>query len=219
MRWSWPNTDRAVFAGKPGTPSSSSCEAARKRSAEPKCCRIARRRAGSDPVDRVEDRLEGARVALLPVERDREPVGLVADPLEQLQPGVVTVEQDRLRPTRHEHLLLPLRQRDHGDPRQPRRRLHRLEGRRQLPLAAVDHDEVRDGREALVVPPGVARVAQAREAAGDHLPHRREVVLAVEPSDRERAVVRLLRLGVDEHRHRGDDVAALQVRDVEALDP
>ena len=31
--------------------------------------------------------------------------------------------------------------------------------------------------------------------------------------------MRLLRLGVDEHRHRGDDVTPLQVRDVEALDP
>ena len=40
---------RAVFAGSPGTASSSSCEAARKRSAEPKCCRIARRRAGPMP--------------------------------------------------------------------------------------------------------------------------------------------------------------------------
>jgi hypothetical protein len=58
-----------------------------------------------------------------------------------------------------------------------------------------------------------------REAPGDHLSHRREVVLAVEPFHGERSVVRLLRLGVDEHRHRGDDVAALEVRDVEALDP
>ena len=154
-----------------------------------------------------------------PVVRDREAVRLVADPLQELQPGVVPVEQDRLRAARDEHLLLALRERDHRHPRQAGGRLHRLERRRELPLAAVDHDEVRDRREALVVAVGIACVTQPREAPRDHLPHRREVVLAVEAPDRERPVVRLLRLRVDEHGHRGDDVAPLQVRDVEALDP
>src|SRR5437588_854333 len=40
---------RAVLAGMPGTPSSSSWLAARKRSAEPKCCSSARRRTGPTP--------------------------------------------------------------------------------------------------------------------------------------------------------------------------
>jgi hypothetical protein len=62
VRWSWPNTDRAVFAGSPGTASSCSCDAARKRSAEPKCCRIARRRAGPMP-SRVSKIDSNARVS------------------------------------------------------------------------------------------------------------------------------------------------------------
>ena len=72
----------------------------------------------------------------------------------------------------------------------PCRRLHRLERRRQLPLATVDHDEVRHRREALVVPARSPASRKPCEAAGDHLPHRGEVVLAVEPLDRERPVVR-----------------------------
>src|SRR5205814_1260064 len=65
----------------------------------------------------VEDRLEAARVAALAVEADREPVRLVADPLQQLQARVVRVEPDRIRPAGDEHLLDPLRERDHGDTR------------------------------------------------------------------------------------------------------
>ena len=72
-----------------------------------------------DALQRVEDRPERARIPLLPVERDREAMRLVADALEQLQPGIVAVEQDRLRTAGHEHLLLALRERDDGDARQP----------------------------------------------------------------------------------------------------
>ena len=153
------------------------------------------------------------------MKRDREPVRLVADALQELQPGVVPIEQDRLRTTGNEYLLLTLRERDDGNARKARCRLDRLERRRQLPLAAVDHDEVRHCGEALVEAAGIEAVAEAREPTRDDLPHRGEVVLAVEPAHRERAVVSLLRLGVDEHRHRGDDVTPLQVRDVEAFDP
>ena len=112
VRWSWPKTARAVFAGSPGTASSSSCEAARKRSAEPKWLQDRAPAGRPDALQRVEDRRERARVTLLPVERDREPVRLVADALEQLQPGIVPVEQDRLRAAGHEHLLLALREGD-----------------------------------------------------------------------------------------------------------
>ena len=103
----------------------------------------------------------------LPVKRDREPVRLVADALQQLEPRVVPIEQDRLRAAGNEHLLLPFRERDDGDARQARRRLDRLERRRQLPLAAVDHDEVRHCREALVVAARLGAVAQAREPTRD----------------------------------------------------
>src|SRR4051794_35361970 len=53
---------------------------------------------GPDSLERVEDRLARLRVAPLAVEADREPVGLVADALQELQPGGVVPQQDRLRP-------------------------------------------------------------------------------------------------------------------------
>ena len=64
----------------------------------------------------------------------------------------------------------------------------------------------------------VALVQVVAEAAGEHLLHRREVVLAVEGLDLEAAVVGALRQAVLHHHHRRDDLGALQVRDVEALD-
>ena len=87
------------------------------------------------------------------------------------------------------------------------------------PLPAVDHDEVRDLREALVVALGRRRVPQPGESPRDDLRHRSEVVLPLEPAHGERPVVRSALLCVDEHRHRRDDLAALDVRHVEALDP
>ena len=57
-------------------------------------------------------------------------------------------------------------------------RLHRRERRRQLPLAAVDDDEVRRVGEALVVVLG-GHVCEPGEPARDDLPHRREVVRPV----------------------------------------
>ena len=61
--------------------------------------------------------------------------------------------------------------------------------------------------------------ARSREPPRDGLAHRADVVLAVEAADPERPVVRVLRPAVLEHRHRGDDRLALDVRHVEALDP
>ena len=129
------------------------------------------------------------------------------------------IEPDRLRSTGHEDLLLALGERNDGDAREVVRRVDRLERGRQLAFAAVDHDEVWDRREALVVPLGRRRIPEPRESAGHDLRHRGEVVLPLETPHGERPVVRSARLCVDEHRHRGDDVASLDVRDVEALDP
>src|SRR2546430_7475139 len=53
----------------------------------------------SDALQRVEDRLERTRVAAAAVVPDREPVRLVPDPLQELQPGVMGVEPDRIRAT------------------------------------------------------------------------------------------------------------------------
>ena len=104
----------------------------------------------ADTFDLVEHRLARRRVAALPVERDREAVRLVADPLQQLQPGRVIRQQDRLRPAGNEDLLDPLGERDHRHPRQVEL-AHRGQRRRELALAAVDHDEVRRRGERLVV--------------------------------------------------------------------
>ena len=122
--------------------------------------------------------------------------------LQQLQPGIVAVEHGsaadgpgtNTSSSRFASAITATRGRS--------QRLHRLERRRELPLAAVDHDEVRRRGEALVVAAGRRRVAQPREAARDHLRHRREVVLPVEAAHRELAVVRLLRQRVLEDDHR-----------------
>ena len=125
---------------------------------------------------------------------------------------------DRVGLARDEDLLLALGQRDHGHARQVVG-LHRRERRRQLALAAVDHDQVRRRRERLVVVLGRGAVLQPREAARDDLRERGEVVLPVERAHAELAVVRLLRHRVLEDDHRADHRLALDVRDVVALDP
>ena len=50
----------------------------------------------ADALEGVEDGRERSRIAFLTVERHCEPVGLVSDALKKLQPGIVTIEQDRL---------------------------------------------------------------------------------------------------------------------------
>ncbi len=99
--------------------------------------------------------------------------------------------------------------------------------RRQLALAAVDHDQRGQRGEALVALAVVRREVGLLEVAVDppaeHLLHRGEVIgarpavpLAAYP---EPPVVGLLRRSPLEHDHRGDGVLAAEVGDVEALDP
>src|SRR5207302_10985177 len=88
----------------------------------------------------VEEGVPCLRLPTLPVEAEREPVCLVPDALEQLEPGGVARENDRLRTARHEYLLRPLRERDHGHSWKVVG-LHRRQCRRELALAAVDHHE------------------------------------------------------------------------------
>src|SRR6266487_2499617 len=177
--------------------------------------RPAARRA--DALERVEDRLARPRVPALTVEADREAVGFVADPLQELEPGRVRIEPDRIGPPRQEDLLDPLRQRDHCHSGQVEA-LHRGQRGRELTLPAVDHDQVRHCREALVVFLVVGG-AHPRKTAFDHLRHRRKVVLAVETAHSELAVVRLLRRRILKDDHRADRLGGLDVRNVEALDP
>ena len=122
-------------------------------------------------------------------------------------------------PAGDEHLLLALRERDHRHPRQVVRRGIASRAAASWPLPPSITTRFGTVREALVAAVGRRGVAQAREAPRDDLRHRREVVLALEPAHAERAVVRPPRLAVHEHRHRGHDLAPLDVRDVEALDP
>ena len=80
----------------------------------------------------------------------------------------------------------------------------------ELALAAVDQDEVGQLLALLQQPP---------VAAAHHLAHRREVVRRTgHAAHAELPVVRLLGQPVLEAHHRRDDVRALDVRDVEALD-
>ena len=152
---SCPYTARAVFAGSPGTPSSSSCEAARNRSAEPKCCRIARRRAGPMPssVSKIEANARVSRRWRWKPSAKRcassrmrwsscRPGSCRSSRIGCELPGTNTSS------SRFASAITATR----GRPG----RLDRLERRRQLPLAAVDHDEVRHRREALVVRPAPA---------------------------------------------------------------
>jgi hypothetical protein len=151
------------------------------------------------------------------MEAEREAVRLVADPLQQLQPWRMAVELDRVRPVGDEHLLVPLGQRDHGDARQVECLQSRHHGR-ELPLAAVDHDQVRRGRERLVVLL-VSDVAHAGETPRDDLGERRVVVLPLQPANAELPVVRFLGERVLKDDHRADRRLGLDVRDVVALDP
>src|SRR5262245_53116533 len=198
------------------------------------------------------------------MEGNREPVRLVAHPLQQVQALGGPGQDDRLRLARQPDLLESLRQAAQGDILDTEL-VQRLLRRRHLRSAAIDDHEVRWVRELarsavprLYRPParvgyaagvGVGvrlglrwgcalgqRVADtgadigqrpdrllllqvAAEPAGDDLVNRGHVVLPVDATDREPAVLTLAGQAVLEHHHRRDDVGALQVGHVEAFDP
>ena len=83
--------------------------------------------------------------------RDREPVGLVAHLLEQVQRLGVARDAHRLRLPRPVHLLEPLGEADHADVLEPEL-LEHAHRDAELPLAAVDHEQVRRVREPLAGP-------------------------------------------------------------------
>jgi hypothetical protein len=112
-------TATAVRRPNPGTAAISSTPAARSLRTDPKCLSSAVRRDGPSPGDAVE---RGGRHALgttLAVVGDGEPVRLVPDPLQQVQPLAGAREDDRVRIGRQPDLLQALGQpadRDVGDP-------------------------------------------------------------------------------------------------------
>src|SRR5215204_1347851 len=104
------------------------------------------------------------------MEPDREAVGLVTDPLEQLQSRRARVEHYRVGAAGNEYFLRPLGERDHGYAREVEL-VHGRECGGELTLATVDDHEVGYGGEALVVVRGRGGGTGAREAPRHHLPH------------------------------------------------
>ena len=224
LSWRW--MSRASLPGIPGTASSSSRDAATRRSGEPKCSSSARLRFGPTPRQLVEQRAGHRLVATAAVVVEREPVRLVADPLQQPQGLGVAVDRDRVR---------------RGPGRRPPRAASRARSPpcrarpaapsdphpgRELALAAVDHDQVGDRGEALValgvVGRAVGLLEQLRRPGAPAPPpstrSRPGPADAVAP-DPEPAVIGLPRRAPLKTTIEATVCSPTEVRDVEALDP
>src|SRR6476469_4297927 len=103
----------------------------------------------ADSLQLVEHRAGHRPIAAAAVVLDREAVRLVADPLEELRGLRVGGKVEGGRPPRHVDLLQPLGQPDHGDAALDEG-FQSPQTRPELPLAAVDHDQPGQPREALV---------------------------------------------------------------------
>ena len=122
------------------------------RSGLPKCSRMRRRLTGPTCGNSSNtDALSHVGVAPLPMVSHRETVRLVAHALQQQRPRVVGRQRQRVPAPGHEHFLALLGEAHevHGHAGVAQRRVRR----RELALAAVDHDEVGQRGEALVVAP------------------------------------------------------------------
>src|SRR5438046_974039 len=95
-----------------------------------------------DPRDAVEGTLGRLPAPKRPVVRDREAVGFVPDVLQEIQRVGAARDPDGLGLARKVDLLEPLREPDGVDVRQAQPGEH-VERGVQLPLPAVDHDQVR----------------------------------------------------------------------------
>ena len=192
--------------------------------------------------DIVEHALDHALGTTVAVMGDGEPVRLVADPLQEVEPLAGAGQDDRVlltRAPRPPRAAWP-------DPRRGCRRCRARRGRAGRPRPAAGHRRPRPGRARRRTcvagrcrgRPGPGRaprrcprtaevdfgglgalVEQSLEPAGDRLVHGGDVVLPVDALDHEPAVVALARQAVLEHHHRRDDLGALQVGHVVALDP
>ena len=156
MQWSY--TTLASRGPRPGTCSSSARLAWAALRAEPKWRTSWRRRVSPTPGMPSSTLAGHGAVAQLAVVGDGEAVGLVADPLQQVEGLAGPGDDHRVGHARHVHLLHPLGQRHHrqvGAGRGP----HRLQGGGQLGPAPVDHDQVRRVGE---LPPAPARPRAGR---------------------------------------------------------
>src|SRR5579875_3638769 len=153
----------------------------------------------AEPRHGVEHARGGRLAALVPVVADREPVRLVADPLQQVQ---------ALAAARHDHRVLLA-----GQP-------YLLQALGQAADGHVVDAELGEGPRrggGLGGPAGLLALVQvAAEPAADHLVDRGDVVAGA--PDREPAVLALAGQAVLEDDHRRDHVRALQVGHVVALD-
>ena len=154
--------------------------------------RLAPLRADADDV--VENGDQVALAAQLAMIGDGEAVRLVANALDEVERLAVARQDDRLTLALLEDELELLGEADDGHIFVAARPADNLERRRELPLAAVDDDEV-----------GQFFFGQSDIAARRDLAHREEVVgLALCTLDLEAPVVRLLGQAALEDDHRGD---------------
>ena len=146
---------------------------------------------------------------------------LVAEPLQQIERLALPWDLDGLALTRHIDLFEALRERRHRDLVLETELVHDPLRHAELPLASVDEEQLRRiGEPSRTTRRGAVALGEVRgEPAGEHLFHRREVVVAGDALHLEPAVVALLRKPVFHHDHRPDVVGALDVAHVVALDP
>ena len=172
---------------------------------------------------------------------DREPVRLVPDPLQQVEPLAAARQDDRELLPRQPDLFQALGQPAHGDvfdaqiaqgpPGRVRLRRAAVDdhqiGRirelalahRRVPFGGIDLRILLGISQDVQLPGFLAFVQVAPEPAGDHLVDGGDVVGAIVAADAEPAVLALARQAVLEHDHGGHDVRTLQVGHVIALDP
>ena len=154
----------------------------------------------------VEDRDEVALAAQLAMVGDGEAVRLIADALDEVERLAVARQHDRVALALAEHELELLGEADDGDVRMTRAP-DDLKRRGELPLAAVDDNEIRQ-----------LLLWQIAVAALRDLAHGEEVVrLSLRAFDLEAPVVGFLRHATLEDDHRGNGLSSLNMRDIEAL--
>ena len=170
---------RRPASGSHGSATSSSSSSSRSFFTEPNSLSSRVRRVGPEPGHVVEHRRRHLLVAQLAVVRDREAVRLVAHLLQQVQRLGVARDAHRLGLARAGR---PLRTAWPGSPRRcPRGRAPRARGPRRRAGPCRRRSSSRFGGYANRLPALRALVALAQvaaEPAGQHLLHRREVVLA-----------------------------------------
>ena len=164
----------------PGTAAICSTGASRTRFAEPNTLSSSRLRFGPDAGQVVERGLGRPLVAQVAVVRDREPVRLVAQPLDEEQRRRRRGQDDRHRVVGEEQLLALLRQADDRQVVEAQLVEHLLGGVHLAP-AAVDDHEVGHRPATLLLDPLLARLRPV-EPAPQHLLVAREVVRALRPT-------------------------------------